>query len=61
MDYTWYPFDTQICSHPILIDEPLITINYDAYEVLKLSTVEHFEDPDLNFKQSNAVTLRVSG
>ena len=52
MDYTWYPFDTQICSHPILIDEPSITINYDANEVLKLSTVEHFEDPDWN------ITLR---
>ena len=52
MDYNWYPFDTQICSHPILIDEPSITINYDANEVLKLSTVEQFEDPDWN------ITLR---
>ena len=46
MDYTWYPFDTQICSHPILIDEPSITINYDDHEVVKESTVEQFEDPD---------------
>ena len=21
MDYTWYPFDTQICSHSITINE----------------------------------------
>ena len=52
MDYTWFPFDTQVCSHPVLIDEPTITINYDVHRVLKESLVEQFKNPDWN------ITLR---
>ena len=48
MDYTWYPFDVQICPHPFLVDEDpkVMKIKYDHEQVFEDSSVEKFEDPD---------------
>ena len=45
MDFKWYPFDTQVCSHAMLIDEDLkdVVITYDHNDTIEKST---FDSPD---------------
>ena len=45
MKYHWFPFDTQTCLHPIIIDEAK-TIEYNETNVFAESTIEQVWHPD---------------
>ena len=48
MDYEWYPFDSQICPHPIVLDEELKSVNFqfDVGKMLEKSDIEKAYHPD---------------
>ena len=48
MNYEWYPFDTQTCSHPIVMDEYLDFIDFSFSEdkMLKESDIHKAYHPD---------------
>ena len=48
MDYEWYPFDTQTCPHPIVLDEHLKHVDFlfDVEKMMEKSDIEKAYHPD---------------
>ena len=59
MNFQWYPFDTQVCSHAFLVDENPddVKIEYESVDVENSPILESFS-PDwyISIKAGNAVT-----
>ena len=47
MEFSWFPFDTQNCSHPIIVDAEELDILYDPSQVMEDSEeIRHSLNPD---------------